>query len=508
MKILLRLVAVLSAVALAGAAETAPFKFPRSTPEAQGVSSAALLELVDALEKRVNEIHSLVVVRRGHVIAEGWWAPYAAEEPHQMFSLSKSFTSTAVGFAIAEGKLKLDDPVAEFFPDDLPAEPSVNLRAMRVRDLLTMASGHHEADFRGFPYDAQEGAVKKFLALPVAHKPGTYWVYNTPASFMLSAIVQKVTGQTVHEYLRPRLYAPLGIANATWETNRQGISLGGSGLSVRTEDIARFGQFYLQKGRWQGKQLLPAAWIESATARQASNGSAPHSDWEQGYGYQFWRCRGGFFRGDGAHGQYCVVLEQHDTVVAITAGTRDMQRVLDILWEKLVPALQGTTPLPANAAAHAQLRTRLASLTLSPSEGYSTGGGLALQSVGKRFVFEKNAAGIEAITVNALGNGSPGASNDVKLTLKISGAEQSLVSGFGGWKKGELKLAAASEPVAAAGVWRGDTYVMKLVRYRTPFVTNYQLRFTGTELVIDLEQNVGPANQRTLQITGKLAPGT
>ena len=139
---------------------------------------------------------------------------------------------------------------------------------------------------------------------------------------MLSAIVQKATGQTVLDYLQPRLFEPLGIEQPTWETSPQGISTGGYGLSIRTEDIAKFGQLYLQKGKWQGKQLVPASWVEAATARQTSNGSNPNSDWDQGYGYQFWRCRHGAYRGDGAFGQYCIVLPEQDAVIAITSGVR------------------------------------------------------------------------------------------------------------------------------------------------------------------------------------------
>ena len=297
-----------------GAAKEAPFTFPRSAPETQGISSADLLGFVNEAEQKLNALHSFMLVRHGQVVAEGWWKPYAADEPHMLYSLSKSFTSTAVGLAVAEGKLKVDDPVLSFFPDEAPAEPSANLKAMRVRDLLTMSTGHHEDDVKDFPYQSDDSVVKAFLARPVSHKPGTFFFYNTPASYMLSAIVQKVTGQPVVEYLRPRLFDPLGIENPTWDASKQGVSLGGFGLNVRTEDIARFGQLYLQKGMWQGKQLLPAAWVETATSRMMSNGSSPSSDWEQGYGYQFWRSRHGFYRGDGAHGQFCLVLPQYDAV--------------------------------------------------------------------------------------------------------------------------------------------------------------------------------------------------
>ena len=199
-----------------------------------------------------------------------------------LFSLSKSFTSTAVGLAVAEGKLKRGRPGPEVLSRRAPAEPSANLKAMRVRDLLTMSTGHQDEDVRDFTYNADESVVKDFLARPVAHKPGTLFLYNTPATYMLSAIVQKVTGQTALDYLRPRLFEPLGIVDPTWDASKQGVSLGGFGFNVRTEDIARFGQFYLQTGEWQGKQLSrprgstrpPPAICPTAARRRATGSRA------------------------------------------------------------------------------------------------------------------------------------------------------------------------------------------------------------------------------------------
>src|ERR1043166_2013844 len=272
---------------------------PRSTPEAQGVSSAAISELVNSLDQ-IDGMHSLMVLRHGHVIAEGWWAPYDAEHNHMLFSLSKSFTSTGVGLAVAEGKLSIDDEVLKFFPEDAPPEPSNNLKAMRVRDLLVMSRSEEDEPSAA----ADIVSPKSFLAQPVPHLPGTQFKYNTAGTFMQSAIVQKVTAQTVLDFPHPRLFEPLGIEHPLWETNFQGISLGGYGLRVRTEDIAKFGQLYLQKGNWNDKQLIPAAWVAMATSKQTSNGSNPKSDWNQGYGFQFWRCRHNAYRGDGAFGQY------------------------------------------------------------------------------------------------------------------------------------------------------------------------------------------------------------
>ncbi len=301
---------------------------PRSTPEEQGVSSAGILGFVEAAEQKGDALHSFMLLRHGQVVAEGWWTPYAAGEQHHVFSLSKSFTSTAVGLAIADGKLRLDDPIVGFFPGSAPAFLTQNLLQMRVRDLLRMSSGQRADDLKDFPYEEKGDLVRNFLELPVPDVPGTHFVYNTPASLILSAIVQKVTGKTVLDYLGPRLFEPLGIEHPVWQATAEGISEGGYGLSIRTEDIARFGQLYLQRGRWEGRQLVPSAWVDEATSLQTANGSDPASDWNQGYGYQFWRCRHGFYRGDGAYGQFCIVMPQYDAVVAITSGTGDMPEVL------------------------------------------------------------------------------------------------------------------------------------------------------------------------------------
>ncbi len=338
---------------------TAGQSLPRSTPEAQGVSSAAIRAFVEAANKQVDTMHSFMLVRHGHVVAEGWWKPEGPEKRHVLHSLSKSFTSTAVGLAVAEGKLSVDDPVLKFFPEDAPAEPSAKLKAMRVRDLLTMSTGH-QSEPRFTP---EQPWVRAFLAHPVEHKPGAHFQYNSPATYMQSAIVQKVTGQSVLEYLRPRLFEPLGIDGAEWSASPQGVTVGGWGLHIRTEDIAKFGQLYLQKGKWNGKQIVPAAWIEQATAKQVSNGSDPVKDWDQGYGFQFWRCRHGAFRGDGAFGQFCIVLPDQDTVVAITSDTKDMQAQLNIVWDKLLPAFHAK-PLLQDAKEQGKLKEVLANLAV------------------------------------------------------------------------------------------------------------------------------------------------
>ena len=330
---------------------------PRSRPEAQGVDPVALTEFVATLDEQIDTMHSFMIVRHGQVVAEGWWAPQSASEPHVLWSLSKSFTSTAVGLVIEEGKLSLEDHVIDFFPDDLPEQVPDHLKQMTVRDLLTMSAGH--ADEAKLTPDNHW--AEAFLAHPVPHEPGTHFRYNTPATYMCSAIVQKVTGQTVLEYLRPRLFEPLGIESPRWDTSPQGESIGGYGLFLRTEDIAKFGQLYLQRGRWNGKQIIPETWVEQATSKQVENGSNPNSDWNQGYGFQFWRCRHGAFRGDGMAGQFCIVIPEQDVVVAMTANCRDMQAELNVVWDKLLPALEPEA-IPNDDAALSQLQAAIDAL--------------------------------------------------------------------------------------------------------------------------------------------------
>ncbi len=485
---------------LCAAGET-PQALPRATPEEEGVSSAALLAFVDEAEQKVDALHSFMLVRHGHVVAEGWWSPYAAGEPHVLFSLSKSFTSTAVGLAVSEGKLSLSDPVTKFFPFEAPADPSANLKSMRVRDLLRMSTGQDKENIDKFPFHGDQDLVKAFMAMPVPFKPGTHFVYNTEATYMLSAIVQSVTGQTVLEYLRPRLFEPLGISGPTWESSAQGVSFGGFGLSVRTEDIARFGQLYLQKGKWNGRQLVPADWIDAATSLQTSNGSDPAGDWDQGYGYQFWRCRHGFYRGDGAFGQLCIVMPEYDAVLAVTAGTGDMPGELNVVWDKIIPVFSASA-LPADPASDRRLSDRLAGLRMAPQAGQASSP-IASRIAGKRYEFPSNPIGIEAIVLEPAVAGSA-----QRITMRISGAEQSLECGNGSWIKGNLKTDPRETlAVAVSGAWTSDdTFTAVLCEYQTPFVLTERIRFVGDEVDMETHFNVGFSGNTPTHLAGKSKP--
>jgi CubicO group peptidase (beta-lactamase class C family) len=507
--VLLVLAGILGHHALADEAAGAPSPgsaLPRSAPEQQGVPSAAIREFIAAADQDIDGMHSFMLVRHGCVIAECWWRPYDAQTPHMFYSLSKSFTSTAVGIAIGEGKMSLDDEVLKAFPEDAPAEPSANLRAMRVRDLLRMAAGHLKEGplWNEAAGVAPEPWTRRFLAQPVDFKPGTRFLYDTPGTYMLSAMVQKATGMSVLEYLRPRLFAPLGYDHPTWMASPQGISVGGFGLMGRTEDIARFGQLYLQKGMWQGRQLIPAAWVAEATTLQTGNGSNPKSDWDQGYCYQFWRCRHHAYRGDGAFGQYCIVMPDSDAVVAITSGVHDMQAVLNLVWDKLLPAM-GPDPLPGDAAATSALATALTGLTLRLPAGQASSP-LAAKVSGSWYAFPENDRGITQLSLDF--SAQPPA-----LVVRTASGEVRTPIGIGAWGASgpgfangiERFLSVPAQPlVSASGAWSADdTFTVKLALCQTPFTSTLTFHVDGPRLVFNAQHNVAFGPSKCPQLIGE-----
>jgi CubicO group peptidase (beta-lactamase class C family) len=509
--VLLVLAGLLGHQALAGEAAGAlpsGSALPRSAPEKQGMPSAAIRDFITAADQQIDGMHSFMLVRHGSVVAECWWRPYDAQTPHMFYSLSKSFTSTAVGIAIAEGKLSLDDEVLKAFPEDAPAEPSANLRSMRVRDLLRMAAGHLKEvpvwnEVAGV---APEPWTRRFLAQAVDFKPGTRFLYDTPATYMLSAMVQKATGMSVLEYLKPRLFAPLGWDNPTWFASPQGISAGGYGLMGRTEDIARFGQLYLQKGAWQGRQLIPAAWVMEATTLQTGNGSNPKSDWDQGYCYQFWRCRYHAFRGDGAFGQFCVVMPDCDAVVAITSGVHDMQAVLNLVWDKLLPAM-GPDALPADDAGAKALAGGLAGLTIRLPAGQASSP-RATAVAGIWYTFAENDRGITQLSFDF-------AAQPPALVVRTAAGEVRTPFAIGAWGTSgpgfangiDRFLSVPAQPlVSASGAWSAeDTFTLKLALCQTPFTSTLTFHFDGPRLVFDAQHNVAFGPSKCPQLIGTAA---
>ena len=326
-------------------------RLPRGeAPEALKQAADDYLQtLADADE----DIHSLMVLQHGKVLVDRHPAPDTA---HFMMSVSKTFTSLAVGFAIHEGLLRLDDRLVDLFPESVPDSAQEALSRMTIRHLLMMNSGHG-TDPTGRVWQGEwlfDGDwVREFLLHPVDYEPGTCYLYNTLGTFVLSAAVQRVSGQKTVDFLDSRLWRPLGIPKPRWDENPAGINLGGWGLFLRTEDMAKVGLCLLQKGVFDGRQVIPADWVAEMSANQTPCCPAglnsrtmgrfnisPDSDWIQGYGYQMWRCYPeGVFRADGAWGQYIIVIPDRDAVVVMTGRTRDMAWQLQQVWERILPAL-------------------------------------------------------------------------------------------------------------------------------------------------------------------------
>ena len=319
-----------------------PFEFWNS-PEEAGVSSAGLIRFLDEWEKLRDlvQFHSMVLLRHGKIVCRMNFAPYEDRTPHNMFSLSKSFTSAAAGFAVSEGKISWDSSVTDILPEEIPEGREEELRQVTLETLLCMGSGlAPESDTPS--RDPGITWARHVLSHPVQYPPKTHFHYNTFGTYLVSCMLQKVTGQTVRDYLVPRLFEPLGIETPEWNMSPQGISCGGFGLHLNADGIARFGQCLLQKGCWQGKQILPEGWVELASREHIANYEGERqegNEWGQGYGFQFWRCMDGRYRGDGAMGQACIVDDKRDAVLAVTCGTTDMGAEFKLIREYLFPAL-------------------------------------------------------------------------------------------------------------------------------------------------------------------------
>jgi len=500
-------VSVLIAFLFTTAAVYAQSKLPRSNPEVEGVSSDSIIKFIDAAGNSQHEMHSIMILRHGKVIAEGWWKPYSAELKHTMYSVSKTFTSTAVGFAVAEKRLSLNDKVVSFFPAQLPDTVSTNLNELTVKDLLSMSVGQ-QPDPTALAITGSSPWVSSFMRMPIVNKPGTKFLYNSLGSYMLSAIVQKVTGQRVVDYLRPRLFEPLGIEGMDWETDPMGINSGGWGLRVKTEDMAKVGQLYLQKGKWNGQQLLPASWIEEATTKKIDQ--APEmpqaqkdsSDWNQGYAYQIWRSRNNGYRADGAFGQYILVLPEKDAIIVITSESPNMQDELNIVWKYLLPAFREKA-LPTSKST-AELKQILSKLSLRPPP--KSASPLEKTISGKTFSIESNDPGIAALTFNFK-------TNSCDLSIKTDTATYDIQFGNGEWKPGVTTKKGPSLVARAKGYfvglpppkitssyqWKDDTTLELKIRYiESPHTEIIVCHFDGNDLTADFGNSFdkNPANKK------------
>ncbi len=438
-------------------------KLPRTTPSEAGLDANAVLDFLDAAEDAGLELHSLMIAVGGKVAAEGWWAPYAAPLRNGCYSGTKTFTSVAVGFAVAEGLMAESDPLVSFFPEKEKPGQDANLPLVTVRDLLCMACGQDaEVDLA-----KTDDAVALFLGAKIPHRPGTVFRYNSIASHMLGEVIFRKTGKTLPEYLEPRLFAPLGITDVRWDRTPQGHAMGGWGIHLRTEDYLKLGMLFLQNGKWNGKQVLPNGWAERASARQIDNSSEDSlPEWSQGYCYQMWRSvTPGSYRLDGAFGQLCCVYPDRGAAVAVTSAENDIQAELGLVRDVLVPGITGK---PANHPyADRRLAERLAQLSLHET-GRVCRSALEETFRGKEIVFEKNEGslvpesqrGMAFLRENGIGKASLRFFGTVCLFSWTEGSYRHTVKiGLdGNYAVSEMELPFAADPIFAVGHWEGASF--------------------------------------------------
>jgi CubicO group peptidase (beta-lactamase class C family) len=452
---------------------------PRSAPAASGVSSPAISALLDRLEEKSVECHSLMVVRHGHVVAEGWWAPYSADRPHLLYSLTKSFTSIAVGLAIADGLLSLGDRVADVLPDHVPAGISEQGRRISVHHLLSMTAGHR-TDSLAEAWQLEPGdLVKGFLRLPFATTEGTRHTYDNSAAFILARMVERVAGCGLAEFLDERLFIPMGIDHAEWDRVGSGAAFGFHGLHLRTEAVAAFGELLLRGGLWGDKQAVPREWVELATGRRIDSRhyaeGADGADFLFGYGYQFWIARHGF-HGNGAFGQHCVVVPSHDLVVVLTSAQQEVQQaqdVLDAIWECLLPGIGH----PGSTHDDEILTGRLRGLSLSLVPG---------------------SAGPERSVIATLDASAEGSALPDGTTVTVVPADGAWLIRFGSLPEIKAGLGEWPEssplgrPVCASGAWQGSTFVADLYIITTPH---------HVRLAVDADAGTAVATWSTIPLT-------
>lgn len=483
-------------------------EFPRTTPEAVGIPSASIEWLLDRLEEGWTEPHGLMIMRHGKVCAEGWWAPYASGIRHGLQSHTKTYAATAVGIAYTEGLLKLTDRIVDIFADEIPENPSENLKKLTVRDVLCMGCGMDT-----MPRPSKDW-IREFLATPVNHVPGTTFMYNSNGSTFLGAIVRKLTGLGLHDYLKPRLFDKIGIdaENLRWITMPDGMEIGGGGLFATTEDNLRLMKLYADGGVWEGERILAEDYVKLATSKQNDSATEravnpPAEDNFVGYGFQIWMCRPkGVYRADGAMGQFTIVFPERDMLLAITenasgsTGGAMPQKALDTIW-KWMDTLPGpeTETLPEDPEASAHLARRMQMLALpaprrSPESPLQekingstyavTDGYFALSDAGMvRFMSgEDRPGGAKALSLTF-------AENACTLTCLVDGKPQSLTAAMDGTRL-RNELPGMPSIALCSGCWEADNvFRLSLRMVETCNETSITFTFSGDQARVETCSN-------------------
>lgn len=454
------------------------YQFQYTVPENCGVPSAAIGEFVRRLQK-MDAVHSFMLLRRDRIIAETWWKPYKKEYKHELFSCSKSFVSIAFGIAQGEKLVSLDDRLVTFFPEKMSEKVSGRMKKVTMRNLLTMASGHRICPMAGLLTAGKKDIVKAFLETELDYEPGSTFVYNSAATYMVSAVLRKATGMNVREYLDEKLFRHIGIKPAQWDCCPMGTNLGGWGFWAKSEDLLRFGRLLLNKGNWNGKQLVPADYMAEATSFQIDNSSNDSPDWKLGYGYQIWQTSYNSFRCDGACGQYILVMPQQDLVMAVTAGVANMQQVLTAFWETVYPYLQDE-PIAEDADAQKELQELLDGCEHPPIAS-----DFRFERSDAEYLMQENTIGLTKIALKFNSNGC-----ELDFIWQ-NGESEKLRADYGRHTTNRLRIREAEERILeASSAWISENELnIKVYAVETPYQDIYSIIFDGDKVRFERRSN-------------------
>ena len=442
-----------------------------STPLA--IPANIITDLITALNKL--DCHSLIIIKDDTLLSEVYWQPYSKQQKQSVYSISKSFTAVAVAFALQESLISLDSRIYDILKDDINFIPSAAMQKVTVHDILSMQLGFIDKEIQLF-YLCHDW-LQHIMHLPLNYNPGTNFFYDNQCPYLISVIIKKITGLDLLDYLQPRLFIPLGITDISWEKNSQGYNLGAWGLNIRTEDLAKFGQFILHNGKFNGKQLIAAKYIKLLSAFHANtkntNISPEAIDNRQGYGYYFWHCQHkDAFRAAGLFGQYCLILPAENMVIALTAGydNTKTQHILNAIWHFIT----AVSKLPFKS--YHELNNCLTQQQISlPSTN------LSLIYPCRHYQFERNKLHLKNIILNTLNN------KTLKITLIFNDKTLIFEAGHNYWHKNicgnNLDFASCGtvffpNPHAAYGI-KNNHLEIKLVYTQTPFVDIFVIEETN-----------------------------
>jgi hypothetical protein len=453
------------------------------------VNAAEIEAFLDDVAAAGLELHGLMIHRHGAVAAENFWWPYGPDRPRVMHSATKSFTACAIGMAVEEGRLSLSDRVIDFFPDHLPAAVDAKLAAMTVEDLLTMRTGHERETSGAIWRGIDTSWIAEFFKIPIVHEPGTTYVYTSAASYMLSAVLTRVTGETLHDYLKPRLFEPLGITGETWDTGPDGVNPGGNGLTCRCSDLLKLCILYTQGGLWDGRRILSEDWVRRSTVAHGP-----------GYGYHWVIGEHGSALAVGVFVQIGVSFPEQGASLMVIGAINGSKLLLPHLFRHFPLAFE--TPGDAEADRRLEARfasTRLARPLVSLAEPAPEHGGTV------EYAICENTRGVSRVRFEF-------AKDRCRVVLTDAEGDHTILVGIDRWIEGQADMPGRElhhgyrlQPaqVVAGGRWLdADTLEMTWIYAETAFRDTVVCRFGGGRINVSRSVNVNSGATSLPELAG------